>query len=446
MKTMDSPEAVPEIRPEIPEVPSPYAGRKLSFADHLSISSFWFSTNFLWGAMLILMLPSQVKLLAKAYHQDHHELLGYTVGLTAIVALLVPLFTGPLSDRCASAWGRRRPFIAFGIVAQGLSLLGMMAGVLILNLPLFFLSLVFLQFGNNVATGAYSGVIPDLVPEDQRGTASGFMAIMTQLGTLSGVVIVGALLGGAPVTLQYLVLIGVTTAVAMITLVGLKETPLPYAPPRLEWGPYLRSLADPLKSRDFLWVWITRALVMLGFYSVQPFVQYYLADVIRLPDAEKKTPIVLLLVLVGALASGYLGGVISDKVGRKRVVYASTMIIAVMAIGLAFCRTLPQVVAVAMLLGVGYGAYISVDWALGTDVLPSHTDAAKDMAVWHISMTLPMSIGPLVAGRLLFLFGAASAAEGAVRASDSAYMALFVFAAFCFLLGGVLLRNVKGST
>ena len=35
------------------------------------------------------------------------------------------------------------------------------------------------------------------------------------------------------------------------------------------------------------------------------------------------------------------------------------------------------------LLGVGFGAYCAVDFALVMDVLPNDREKAKDLAVWH---------------------------------------------------------------
>ena len=36
-----------------------------------------------------------------------------------------------------------------------------------------------------------------------------------------------------------------------------------------------------------------------------------------------------------------------------------------------------------LFLGIGFGAYSAVDFALVMDVLPEEKDKAKDLAVWH---------------------------------------------------------------
>lgn len=455
---------------EIPHVESPYAGQKLSVGTHVKISAFWFATNFLWGALLISILPGEMKVLA-----EHYRVLAISLftALGAVIAIVVPLAVGALSDRCVSAWGRRRPYMAIGV---GLNVIGLilMAAVFLLapRIPApvgadprigetlavlltsptylaFLFAYMVVQFGNNVASAAYMGVIPDLVPADQRGVASGFMALMSQGGTLFGIVSMVVLtklhLGDAA---KYALLVVVLVGVALITILGIRENPLPARPPRIVWGDYIRSLwIDPKKFPDFAWVWITRALVMLGFYSVLPFVNYYMDDVIRSRNVEQDASVVLGIILVASTVSALQAGKLSDRIGRKKVVYIANAIIALFALGFILCRTLEQVLAVGILFGLGYGAYISVDYALGTDVLPSKDDAAKEMAVWHIAMTLPQSIAAPIAGLLISSFGMTEEivkGEKVPHYTVAGYSAVFVLCSICFAFGAYLLKNVRG--
>ena len=452
----------------IPHVPSPYEGTRLSAKTHLKISAYWFATNFLWGALLISILPGEMKVIAQ-----HYRVLALSLftALGAIIAIVVPLAIGALSDRCVSPWGRRRPFMAVGVVLNVVGLLFMAAvfalaprlpaplgrepgigqtlGVLLTNPTYlaFLLAYMVVQLGNNVTSAAYMGVIPDLVPEDQRGTASGYMALMSQAGTLCGIVAMIAL-GGLGDMAKYGVLIFVLVGVALVTIFGIRENPLPERPPKLDWSHYIRSLwIDPRKYPDFAWVWITRALVMLGFYSVLPFVNYFMDDVIRSRHVEKDAGTVLAIILVASTVSAIQAGKLSDRIGRKKVVYVSNAVIALFALGFIACRTLEQVLLVGVLFGLGYGAYISVDYALGTDVLPSQEDAAKEMAVWHIAMTLPQSIAGPVAGMLISGFGMTEEivkGEKVPHYTSTGYSAVFILCAVCFALGAYLLKNVKG--
>ena len=455
---------------EIVSVPSPYEGRLLTLKDQLAISAYWFATNFMWGALLISILPGEMKILAPSYRVLAISLF---TGLSAVIAIAVPLVVGALSDRCVSAWGRRRPYMAIGVGLNAFGLLCMALVFLLMpRLPApvhaepgigetlaalltnptylaFLLAYMVVQFGNNVTSAAYMGVIPDLVPEDQRGTASGYMALMSQAGTLMGIVAmiaVGALGGGEAA--KYATLVLVLVGVALVTILGIRENPLPVRPPKIVWSRYVRSLwIDPRQYPDFAWVWITRALVMLGFYSVLPFVNYYIDDVVRSRSVERDAGVVLAIILVASTASALKAGNLSDRIGRKRVVYIANAVIAVFALGFIFCRTLEQVLVVGVLFGLGYGAYISVDYALGTDVLPSQKDAAKEMAVWHIAMTLPQSIAAPLAGVLISAFGMTEAVvngEKVPHYTVAGYSAVFILCSVCFGAGAYLMKNVRG--
>jgi MFS family permease len=234
----------------------------------------------------------------------------------------------------------------------------------------------------------------------------------------------------------------------MVTVLGIRETPLPKKPPPIQWVPYVKSLwIDPRKHPDFAWVWVTRFLVMLGFYSFLPFVNFYLADVIKVKDPREAASELIALFLVFATFSGIGGGYLSDRIGRKKVVYLSNTLIAIMAVTFIACRTMEAVVAVGILFGLGFGAYTSVDWALGTDVLPSKADAGKEMAVWHISMTLPFVVASPVAGLLISSFGkevVLGGEEPIVHYNLAGYSAVFILCAVCFALGAFFLKNVRG--
>lgn len=427
--------------PRTPNAPS------FTSLDHLRISAYWFGANFLWGAMLGPVLAHQMTVLAPAHSA---AMLGKLMSVAAWPAILIPLFTGPFSDRCRSKFGRRRPFIfwgglisVLGLVAMGLAFSSRM---LIPYIAAYFV----IQVGSNVALAAYSGVIPDEVPKDQLGKASGLMAVMSQLGTLAGAIVCGMILGGS-VTCLY-VIAAVLAAFVGFTVLSLRDKPDDQDREALRIGQVFKSLwIDPRQYPDFAWVWLTRALMMLGFYMIQPYMQFYMHDLLHVDNPAKQSAIVFAVILLAACLSGFFGGWMSDHFGRKRIVVYSTLIIAVMSVVFIFLNNLNQALLAGLLFGIGYGAYISVDWALGTDVLPKQEDAASDMAVWHIAMTAPQIIGPVIAGTLVLdhaIVGHYVSPEGLSVAiyGMSGYAVVFSMCALFFFLSGILVRKVKGST
>jgi MFS family permease len=294
------------------------------------------------------------------------------------------------------------------------------------------------------------GVIPDVVPQNQRGVASGYMALLSQLGNLAGAFVGGLAIINSRDWLPYTACATALVGVGAITLLGMKETPLPLPRVNIHWPSYLKSLwISPREHPDFAWVWITRALVMLGFYAFLPFINYYLIDVIGIPRERvgEEAPKLLAIILLFACFSSIYGGKLSDRIGRKKVVYVANGGIAVVALGFIFCRDMTQAMIVGSIFGFFYGAYGSVDYALGTDVLPNKAHAGKDMAVWHIAMTLPQSFASPIAGALIASFGYQQFVENGetvVRYTANGYSSVFILCSISFGIGAFLLRNVRG--
>lgn len=422
----------------------------MTFGRHLITSLYWFATNFHWGALLLILLPGDIRVLAP---ETPAQTLGLLTGLGAIPALIVPLIAGALSDRCTRPEGRRKPYIATGVM---INLIGL--GLMAVSVALFksflayILGYVLVQIGNNIASGAYMGVIPDVVPIEERGKASGFMALMSQLGTLFGAIGVGMLLGDAGAIAKYGLVGAMLLIIGALTYFKLHEEQQKTSEP-INWSSYIKSLwIDPREYPNFAWVWFTRFMVMLGFYAIVPFINYYLVDVVKIPvdQVDSKAPILMGVILLVSSISGIYGGGLSDRIGRKKVVYISNGLIAVIAPMFILAHSMPLALLIGALFGLGYGAYISVDYALGTDVLPSEADAGKDMAVWHIAMTLPQSIAAPIAGFLIAFPGKTvtppivAGGEPTTHYTLLGYGIIFSLCSLCFAIGAYLLKNVRG--
>lgn len=409
-------------------------------------STFWMSTHLVWGALMGYVV--QVQMVAMM-GQRAAEFTGITIGIGSIAAIVVPLIVGPLSDRCQHPWGRRRPYMVVGILLNVLGLTAMYLTGKGTNVWPFIACYAFTNVANNIATASYSGVIPDLVTPEQRGEASGYMAVMSQMGTLFGFALGGFFAKPETMFLVYTALSGVLLVTLAISMVAIKEERLTNPPPAIKVRTYLSSLLEPFRHHDFLWVWFTRALVVLGFYSIQPFLLYFSRDVLRSSNPNITTMIIGATVLISASITGFLGGIIADRIGRKRVVIWSNSIMAAVCILFTLAHSVPTALIAALIFGASYGAYYSVDWALGTDVLPSMDDAGKDMAVWHIAMTLPQALAAPIAGYAIQAFGVTyiKVAEKTEPSYNHAgYVALFVLAAIYVTLGAAFLKKVRGST
>lgn len=434
-----------EPHPSLPPDQGP-AG-KLGLWHHFAISSFWFANNLHWGALAMIILPSQGTRLSPFVGMREAEITGWTIGLGAIVGALVPPIVGAYSDRCTAAMGRRRPYVIGGTVINVLALLLFYMAFAAHSLPGYIAAWMLVGLGNNIAVGAFSGIIPDVVPKQERGLASSWMATMQQVGTIGGFILGGLLMtSGREKDLLAISVICIALAViTALTVVGTPERRLPHAEP-FRWSELKDCFwIDPRQHPDFGWVWITRAFFTMGWWLIQPILLYFMRDVVKSTDPAGAVSLLGGIVLIGAVPTGIAGGILSDRFGRKRIIFIAAMVMAVTCLLFTAIELFPvaqrtvAVYVVAVLWGFGYGAYLSVDWALGTDVLPNPDHAGKDMGVWHLSMVIPQTFAAPMAGLLLSPF----ARSGQVGYTFGGYALVFSLACVFMFLCGALIFKVK---
>lgn len=162
---------------------------------------------------------------------------------TLMVALLFQAFMGILSDRSTFKWGRRRPFIIIGtlvdlvfivLIASSAAMDGL-AGYWFL-----FAMAVVLQISSNTAHAAQQGLIPDLVPDNQRGRFSGVKAVfelplplIIVSFTIARLISKGNLWGG-------IILAMILLTISMIITMFVPETRNEETPPPFDWAPIFR--------------------------------------------------------------------------------------------------------------------------------------------------------------------------------------------------------------
>jgi MFS family permease len=436
-------------------VATPLARPRMSGWQQAALSLYWFATSAHWTAILITLLPLQAE--AIGGEEFKGRTLANILAIGALISMLVAPLFGAWSDRIRTRWGRRKPFLIVGTAGN---VIGLLAMALIPSTPSalipYVLVYMWINLFNNLATAPYSALIPDVVPLEQRGSASGWLGLMTMLGSFVGG-ITGVLLpriggiSGAYIGIAIIMIVGMLS-----TVLTVKEPEPPTTTP-FQWGAFLRGLLDPFKSRDFSWVFWTRFLVVLGTYTVQGFILFYMKDVVaggaqqynytffglKLADnPAAATSFFIVALLLGAILSSLVAGSLSDRYGRKLMVYISGGLQALVVLVYILSGNFATAVLMGIVFGLGYGAYQAVDWALASDVLPSQEDYAKDMGVWHIAQTLPQSIAAPIAGVLLDNFQRIGKASGQPTLG---YTVIFAVAFVYFLLGTVLVRQVKGA-
>lgn len=383
-----------------------------------------------WGINTVFFAPINVLigLQATAIDAPNKEaILSLVTAFGAFVSLVANPLSGALSDRTTSRFGRRRPWVLGGALVVVVALL-IMSGATTVAIMVAGWCLV--QAGANAMYAAIYAAIPDRVPLEQRGLVGGLAAMGQTLGILTGAAVGFVIAGNVP--FGYLLCAGILVLSVLVYVFRGDDPALPRdAVGRFEWRKFLAGFwISPVKYPDFGWAWLTRFLMFVGNQLTIVYLLFFLTDVIQHPD-----PAGGVLILTGAYAvtvviTTVIAGKWSDRAGKRRVFVAgSSAMIACAAVIMAFAPTFPAALVGAVVLGAGFGAYLAVDFALLTQVLPSSASRGKDLGVINIAASLPQVIAPTLAFLAVTYFGG--------------YRTMFIVAAAIGLLAAVLVYRIK---
>jgi MFS family permease len=211
--------------------------KRLRWYDFLFINLFWLGLNIRNTAVGSVFQPFLVDKYAPGDWKNTALSIMSNAGL--IIAMLVQPAIGLISDRSTSRFGRRRPFILVGTL---LDIVFLAAIALSWNYWSLFAAVMLIQFSANISHGALQGLIPDMVPEDQRGRASAIKSIFELLP----IVLVGAtiapLVGGGRLGLAFIATAAALLIFALLTIIFVKEQPLKEKPKTSIWPPMIRVL------------------------------------------------------------------------------------------------------------------------------------------------------------------------------------------------------------
>ncbi len=202
--------------------------KRLRWYDLILVNIFWLGVNIRSSSVGTIFTPY---LLAAFVSEDvRNTSLGAIRTAGLVIAMLVQPAMGLLSDRSSSRFGRRRPFIFAGVL---LDLIFLALIAFAWDFWALLVATLLIQFSANISHGALQGLIPDLVPEKQRGVASGIKGVMELLPLIMVALTIANLVGGGQFRLAVLVTGLVLLLLMLVTVFFVKEEPLaekPHAP------------------------------------------------------------------------------------------------------------------------------------------------------------------------------------------------------------------------
>ena len=408
---------------------------ELPFIQLVRLSLYWFGLSAIFSGLGGVILPGRLEFEGIVPRgEEGRALFLMTIGGTVIAMLIQPTI-GSISDYTVSRWGRRKPYILVGSVLDVVFLYAIAESNTILAIAVF---VALLQVSSNLAQGPFQGYVPDLVPAHQVGTASALVGIMQVLGNVGGFVVgsVGLIIGNLFLATLALGVIELLTMLSVFLWVDEGRVAKPRG------GRSWRSVAmeawgrDVLAERSYLWLVFSRLFVLMGGAMLVDLAVFYLGRSLGYTREETGGWYIVTAacVAIASVIATVPAARLSDRIGRKAVIYGSCALGVAGLLTVAAAPTVIIALVGVVLYGVSAGMFLSVDWALMTDIIPK-ASSGRYMGLSNVATAASGIFAIAIGGLVMDAIGGPERAGSGPRAA-------FVVGAALLAFGSLLLRPV----
>lgn len=334
--------------------------------------------------------------------------LGSINAAGSIASIFIALFIGALSDRTASRWGKRTPWIFTGAFIYGICFWALSRPQ---NALLIGITYVLALVGLNMVQAPIYARISDQVEESARATVSaaiGAGGVIGQgIGTLVGSSLIEHMELGFVCAGLCALAAGVLSVLIAPREASSKDMPKDTGKPL--WKVVVESLTPPLKNcADFYRAFICRTCLIVAYQMVFSYQLYILQDHIGESklQAAASIQVISIITMIVSIISSLVAGPIADALHRRKA--PIIVACAFFAVGLAMPWIFPTQMGMFLFGGIasfGYGMYLSVDQALNVDVLPDRKTAGKDLGFMNIATCAGQAIGVAITSTIVSVFG-----------------------------------------
>lgn len=371
----------------------------------LSICAFW------------QLYDNVIPLILKNTFQMKDSLVGVVMAMDNVLALFLLPFFGKLSDKCHTKLGRRTPFILGGTAAA----------VILMNilpyadnhekLLLFVIPLGLLLIAMGTYRSPAVALMPDVTPKPLRSKANAIINLMGALGGVFTLGVTGLLVhAGATGRNDYTMLflaVSLLMAISVIVLVlTVRENKLAAEVAAMETDEEKEAEAEEKKEsgkafgelapdvRRSLWlILFSVAFWFMGYNAVTSAFTRYMQ--VQWGYDIKAASLCLMVATVGAVLSYLPVGILSSKFGRKKLIQAGVILLAVcFATAGLFTAFHPAVYVVFALVGVAW-AMINVNSYPMVVEISKSGDVGKYTGYYYTFSMAAQIITPILSGLLL---------------------------------------------
>ena len=379
-------------------------------------------------SLSLTVLSTYLPLLARRFTSSR-TIMGALVGGEGLIALLVPLWVGGLSDRIDTRFGRRLPFL---MATAPLGALALCLLPVAPSLPAMSAAVGVFYLAYFTYYSPYRALYADLVARHASGRAQAIQGVFSQAGT--GAALVG---GGLLIELwrplPYVIAAAALLAGTAILVLGLHGTAVLHAKPeRSTRSPPAEVWALVRDGRDIRSFSIANALVQLSIAGLKTFVVLWLVE--GLGKTMTFTAGAMAVVALGTVVGGLVAGKLADRWGTARVLESALL---AFGIGLA----LPAFSNSTMILGASLpviafcgGAAVVLPYALLMRLMPERSHGAA-AGLFDVTGGIGTLAGPAITGLAIDVFGP-------FFASTRGYAAMWPVISLSAVASVVLLRGV----
>ena len=405
--------------------------KPFSTAQLLNFCLGFFGLQFAWQMRIILSGPVTEGLGASPVIFGLIWLAGPVTGM------LVQPIIGELSDKTHTVFGRRRPYLFAGALFASLALWAFpnsaliaekIAGLLHMPVPVFgglivaAIMIWVIDACVNAAQGPYRALVPDLVPTEQHALANSYLSFAIGLGS-----VVAA--GTAPF-LRYVcgyqmsinaqfVMAALAFSLAMLwTCMTIKEHNYKKAVEaaqaentevkKEEEPSFIQKMTDFFKSSPevgkicmlqlFTWIGIMSLFIFFTQYATHTV--YGVPDLTSATDDVKNSYLALINKstnfssicfaiqnLICFLVSIPIG-LLSTKIGNKRVHFISLIILALTFVGMGIYREPGFVLVCMAIAGIGWASILALPFAMLSEFIKKGSEGSV-MGIFNIFIAGP---------------------------------------------------------
>ena len=356
-----------------------------------------------------------IPLILKYTFHFPESLSGVVLAADNVLALFLLPFFGSLSDRINTRLGRRTPFILVGTAMAAILMVVIPLADDTVNLPLFVVALGLLLIAMSTYRSPAVALMPDLTPKPLRSSANAVINLMGTVGGIFALLVMRMLPAldvetgtkdGSYLTV-FIILAAFMVLSVLILVLTVRERKLADAMPKEEDedeqpGTTGAKLAPEVR-RSLIFILLSVALWYIAYNALSSAYSRYVLEIWDMSESSGAN--MMLVATVVATASYIPVGIISSKLGRKKVILFGVAIMSAAYLAGFFLTSYSPVIYLVMaVIGIGW-ASINVNSYPMVVEMSTGSDVGRYTGIYYTFSMAAQIFTPILSGILIDLFG-----------------------------------------